>query len=291
MGILNLDRGRYGHDASLLTMPAEVRLQIYGILFPRPIYKAREIHQPVQPPSLADFGKPPAYGDHAPADEHHAAIVSACRQLCHETQLLYLENTIFHLVGIAADPVHFGEYTAHLPIAQKRAIRHIVLTARISHLRALNETWNSIPFGNENVFLETLTVVPRRPKTYGQGYAEVADLSQCHTLAYILTETLKGLSNVGTVTVRNEKCFNNVIWRLTYRSVVFRIFKWCGQLCDLRFKENEDEEWFSIRCATSRSRLDGLTVHKKKGEDEWNDVLQELNRLLEVGEDRDRVNQ
>lgn len=282
MGDLNQEYRSGRAKAMLLSMPAELRLQIYKLLFPPPVYQARQIHQPVPTPSLTDFGNPAVYGEQTPAPEQQAAIVAACRMLYQETQNLYLGNTFFHLVGPVVDPAIFAERTAHLSSQHKEAIRHIVLTARVSCLRALNETWNSLPFGDNEMFLDTLTVVPYRPETQAQVYAEIADLSQCHTLAYILTETLKGLRNVDTVIVRNEGCFKSVIWKQSYRSLVFRLWKWCGRLCDLRFKEDEDEQAFSIRCIPGKSRCDRDIRPSKSSEEGWNDLLQERNKLFGV---------
>lgn len=82
------------------------------------------------------------------------------------------------------------------------------------------------------------------------AYAEVADLSQSHNLAYILAETLKGLRNVRVVEVRNQGCFNDVVWRILYRSLVYRIWRWGGERCGVRFEcsgdgaEDERDAWF-----------------------------------------------
>ncbi|PNS21031.1 2-methylcitrate synthase, mitochondrial [Sphaceloma murrayae] len=264
--------------SALLSIPPELRNQIYHLLFTPPVYRPLTADYAVQYPSLADFGKDPLpYQERRPPTQK-AALVRACRQIHHEANLLYLSTTPFHLIGAVADPVAFANLTSHLPADHRQAIRHIVLTARISHLRNLNETWNALPFGHSDFFLETLTLVPCRPETHLSAYAEVADLSQCHTLAYILAETLKGLRNVGVVSVRNEGCFNELIWRLAYRSLVFRLWKWGGRLLDLKFREDTKEQCFEVLCTITK---------KEDGTEGWKDVQTELTRL--IGTDQDAI--
>ncbi|KAF4547933.1 Hypothetical protein D9617_34g041130 [Elsinoe fawcettii] len=256
--------------AALLSIPPELRNQIYHHIFTPPVYRPLSAKYAVQYPTLAGFGKDGSSSQTDGLVSSKAALVRSCRQLHYETHLMYLSTTLFHLIGAVADPVAFANLTSHLPPGHKSAIRHIVLTARISHLRCLNESWNALPFGDSDFYLETLTLVPRRPETSMSPYAEVADLSQCHTLAYILAETLKGLRNVGVVIVRNDGCFNEVIWRLAYRSLVFRLWKWGGRLLDLKFREDESGETFEVLC----------TRTKKEAEAGWMDVQAELNRLI-----------
>ena len=115
----------------------------------------------------------------------------------------------------------------------------------------MNETWRGLPFGNSDLDLETLTIVPTRADCSNSSYREVADLSQSHTLAYIFAETLKGLRNVRVVQVRNRGCFNEVVWKLVYRSLVYRMWRWGGERCGVRFQcSGEDEEtdagWFRV---------------------------------------------
>lgn len=93
----------------------------------------------------------------------------------------------------------------------------------------------------------------------------MADLSQSHTLAYIFAETLKGLRNVRCFEVvrrRNRKKgggggggvgFSAGVWRIVYRSLVYRMWKWGGDVCGARFEvggEDEEEEegdgWFRV---------------------------------------------
>lgn len=117
--------------------------------------------------------------------------------------------------------------------------------------------------------------MPKRADTAGSAYAEVADLSQSHTLAYILAETLKTLRNVRRVVVRNQGCFTDLVWRLVYRSLVYRLWRWGGSLCGLGFREWEDGEGqsgFEVLCRFTR----GKEVEKEG----WRDVLQEVNRLI-----------
>lgn len=120
-----------------------------------------------------------------------------------------------------------------------------------------------------------------RPDASYEAYAEVADLSQCHTLAYILAETLKNLRNVRVVRVSNSNCFRDLVWRLVYRSLVYRIWKWGGTSCGLGFREDKEESWFEV-----------LTSFNG-GEDEeeggmWRDVGHEVNRLIGAREGGER---
>ena len=115
-------------------------------------------------------------------------------------------------------------------------------------------------------------MVPKRPETHGSAYAEVADLSQSHTLAYILAETLKSLRNVRKVVVRNEDCFTEVVWRLVYRSLVYRLWRWGGSLCDLGFRELEGEQGFEVLCSCGK-QMAGK-------EQDWRNVMEEVNRLI-----------
>ncbi|OTA23288.1 hypothetical protein BTJ68_13306 [Hortaea werneckii EXF-2000] len=93
----------------------------------------------------------------------------------------------------ASDPPTFAQLTSPLRPIQLQSLRHLTLTARINALRSLNETWCSLPFGCPDLQLEKLTIIPLRPDCFARtAYAEVADLSQSHTLAYIFAETLKG---------------------------------------------------------------------------------------------------
>ncbi|TKA30084.1 hypothetical protein B0A50_02803 [Salinomyces thailandicus] len=164
------------------------------------------------------------------------AVLRTCKQIHAEAHLLALSLTPFHVSGDCSYPDLFDLRSRPLSPTKLAAIRHLTLTARISHLRALNEAWAGLPFGHPCLSLDTLTIVPRRPDCSMTAYAEVADLSQCHTLAYIFAETLKGLRNVKCVEVRNEGCFNAAVWRIVYRSLVYRLWKWGGDVCGARFE-------------------------------------------------------
>lgn len=189
------------------------------------------------------------------------AVLRTCRQIHSEATLLALSLTPFHIIGGASDPDLFDQRSRPLSHAQIGAIRHLTLTARISHLRALNEAWAGLPFGHACLDLDCLTIVPRRPDCSSSAYAEIADLSQCHTLAYIFAETFKGLKNVKVVEVRNHGCFNAVVWRIVYRSLVYRLWRWGGERCGLRFEcssaaadgrvvqhddQDEQDAWFKV---------------------------------------------
>lgn len=92
-------------------------------------------------------------------------------------------------------------------------------------------------------------------------YAEVADLSQAHTLAYIFAESFKALRNVRVVEVRNEGCFEEGGWRVLYRSLVLRMWRWGGGVCGLRFEEGgEGEKWFRLYFKQSREERCGEEV-------------------------------
>jgi hypothetical protein len=137
----------------------------------------------------------------------------------------------------------------------------------------MNETWGGLPFGNASLNLDTLTIVPTRADSSRSAYQEVADLSQSHTLAYIFAETLKGLRNVSMVRVINRGCFNEVVWRLLYRATVYRMWRWGGGRCGVRFECSSDEvgdgeEWFRIWL--------------KEGGEEGSDVGEEVVRLVGI---------
>lgn len=114
----------------------------------------------------------------------------------------------------------------------------------------MNESWDGFPFGHRDLRLATLTIIPTRADPGGSAYREVADLSQSHTLAHIFAETLKKLRNVGVLQVRNSGCFNEVMWKLVYRSTVYGMWRWGGGRCGVRFEcsgeevEGTGEEWF-----------------------------------------------
>ena len=136
----------------------------------------------------------------------------------------------------------------------------------------MNEDWRGYPFGHPDLELETLTIVPTKADCTHTSYREVADLSQVHTLAYILAETVKGLRNVRVIQVENRGCFNEVVFRLVYRSLVYRMFRWAGRECGLRVVCNDEEAesvagWFRVSL-------------KEEVVGEWREVGDEVDRFL-----------
>lgn len=231
--------------ANLLSIPCELRNVIYLHIFtPEPAYELSTYNEPKDP--IAARLKPYYDDDNSrpePCSPRHLRVLQTCRQIHREAYLLALSLTAFHVVGEAAHPRCFA---AQLQMRDTKvtAIRHLMLTAKISHLRALNETWGGYPFGNRSLNLETLTVVPKRPDASYSSYQHVADSAQGHNVSHILSETLKGLKNVRCVVVKNRGCFNGKIWQLVYRSLVYKIWRWGGGKCGLRLQCcSETEEW------------------------------------------------
>lgn len=268
---------------TFLSLPAELRNQIYDLVITTPSpytpYPPPDSTHPNRALSLSTFGRPSSLDiPSAPASSSSSTATSlllTCRQLYSETHLLYYSRTLFSLSGPSATPSYFTRLLAPLSAPQIAHLKHLSITSRISHLRALNEQWTTHPFNNEALSLETLTVIPRRAHAAESHYAEVADLSQSHTLAYILAETLKTLRGVRRLIVRNdEACFNPVVWRLVYRSLVYRLWRWGGSLCGLSFRQDgsEREAWFEV------------LIGDKEGEDgdegQWRDSWDEVNRLI-----------
>lgn len=152
---------------------------------------------------------------------------------------------MFALGGNYADPESFSRLCAAVSPPLLSQLKHITLAGRINHLRAMNESWNGVPFACPHLSLHTLVIVPRRPAQYDFHHAELADLSSAHTLSYILSETLKNLHCVQRLVVRNEnECFNEVVWKVTYRSMVNRLRMWGGKLCSCRFRNGDG--WFEV---------------------------------------------
>jgi hypothetical protein len=60
-------------------------------------------------------------------------------------------------------------------------------------------------------------------------------LDQAHTLAHVLAETVKGLREVKEVRVVNLGCFGEAVWRVCYRHLVFKVWRWGGGNCGVRF--------------------------------------------------------
>lgn len=247
--------------ASLLTIPCELRNAIYSYVFCAD--SSPTVHPPFarEPNSLLSalqLEPPPSLPRSDTADPedptNNLPLLLTCRQIHAEAHALALHHTAFTLSGPAADPDCFASLAAPLlssPHTKLPALRHLTLHARIAHLRALNERWNGLPFGQPGLHLHTLTLVPRKPACHASAYAEVADLSQSHTLAYIVAETAKTLRQVRCVVVRNGGCFNEVVWRLVYRSLVYRIWRWAGPRAGLRFECSgelvaEGEEWLKV---------------------------------------------
>ena len=53
--------------------------------------------------------------------------------------------------------------------------------------------------------------------------------------------------------VRNEGCFNDVVWRIVYRSLLYRLWRWGGDRCGVRFEASQPGEagsekdgWFKV---------------------------------------------
>ena len=246
---------------TLLTLPPEIRNQVYAYIFVppvnEPIPRAPEIASPLAialqldtPPCspIKDLHDDPTQSHHPPST---LDTLLTCHQIHREAQLLALSTSTFHLHNTSAEPEHFTLRTLPLSPAKLGALKHLTLTARITQLRALNETWNGRPFGNSSLHLDTLTLVPRRPDATKSAWAEVAELDQCHTLAHVLAETLKTLGRVREVKVLNEGCFGEGVWKLVYRHLVFKVWRWGGMNCGVRFEcsgasdvEGDGGGWF-----------------------------------------------
>lgn len=236
---------------TLLTLPPEIRNQVYAYIFVppvnEPIPRAPDIASPLAialqldlPPCLPSQNHD-SDGDNEsdsqpPRPPSALDTLLTCHQIHREAQLLAISTSTFHLHSISAEPEHFTLRTHPLTTAKVGALKHLTLTARITQLRALNETWNGRPFGNSSLRLETLTLVPRRPDATKSAWAEVAELDQCHTLAHVLAETFKTLGRVDEVKVLNGGCFGEGVWKLVYRHLVFKVWKWGGMNCGVRFE-------------------------------------------------------
>lgn len=254
--------------ASFLTLPTELRNAIYLLVFDDLILPVPSIEPaPDAPASALKFDIGASYlPSHQTTNTHSArrlSVLGTCRQIHDEAHLLALSMTPFHITGDCSYPDLFDLRSRPLSPAKIGAIRHLTLTARISHLRALNEAWAGLPFGHPSLKLGTLTIVPRKPDCSSSAYAEIADLSQSHTLAYIFAETFKGLRNVKTVEVCNKGCFNDLVWRIVYSSLVFRVYKWGGERCGLRFECSEKREdgserdgWFRVHIGETEAGLE-----------------------------------
>ena len=254
--------------ASLLTIPCELRNAIYSYVFCTDADDELTAFTPhtAEPNALAQalrLRDPPNH-DIDLRIPNNLPLLLTSRQIYAEAHALALHHTAFHLSGPSACPETFALLASPLlcnsqnnntnTTSKLPSLRHLVLRARISHLRALNETWNGLPFGQPLLHLHTLTLIPLKPPCHGSAYAEVADLSQSHTLAYIIAETAKTLRQVWCLVVRNEGCFSEVVWRLVYRSLVYRIWRWAGPRAGLRFEcsgegeegVGEGREWLKV---------------------------------------------
>lgn len=228
--------------ASLLTIPCELRNHIYSLVFGiTDLSTACPIEAPVRPSIFAAAlgleATPKSYQTRPKPNE--LDVLRTCRKIYDEANLLALSLTPFHVSGDCTYPDLFDLRSRPLSAAKIGAIKHITLRARIPHLRALNEAWLGLPFGHPSLQLDTLVIIPSRPEVFGAAFAEIADLSQSHTLAYIFSETFKGLRNVKCVEVRNEGCFKEVVWKLVYRQLTFRLWRWGGGRCGVRFESGE----------------------------------------------------
>lgn len=270
--------------ASLLTIPSELRNQIYLEIFDQDLADHPYPSLPTTPDELAialrlretsDY-RLPYYNANRAAGK--LRFLRTCKQIHEEASLLALSLTPFHIDGECTYPDVFDLRSRPLSSAKVGALKHLTLTARISHLRALNEAWAGLPFGHPCLQLDTITIIPNRPEVHSAAFAEIADLSQSHTLAYIFCETLKGLRNVRCVQVRNHGCFSEVVWRLFYRSLVYRLWRWGGGKCGIRFESGEtrpggselkENQWFKawltdkegegVECGEEVCRLVGQT--------------------------------
>lgn len=252
---------------ALLTIPCELRNAIYMYIFdPDPSDHSRIV--PTRPNELAVALKLHDASSHLDDRDKLAAarklrVLQTCRQIHNEANLLALSMTPFIVEGECSYPDVFDMRSCALSPPKLGAIRHIVLSARISQLRALNETWCGLPFGHPGLKLDSLVVIPSRPDCHNRAFAEIADLSQTHTLAYVFCETLKTLRKVSCVEIKNNGCFNEVVWRLFYRSLVYRLWRWGGSICGIKFESGElqsggsalkENQWFRAYLADNESR-------------------------------------
>jgi hypothetical protein len=218
--------------------------------------------------------------EHSSTSPHHRRLsqletLLTCRQIHRELHLLALSTSVFHLHSTAALPETFAAQSQPLTTPQLAALKHLTLTARVTQLRALNETWNGRPFGNPHLQLDTLTIVPQRPDAGNSAWAEVAELNQSHTLSHVLAETFKTLRGVREVRVVNAGCFGEGVWPLVYRHVVVKIWTWGGVNCGLRFEEG-GEGWF--RCFVGQAEDEDGEGAGLRGED----AAVEAHRLLGI---------
>lgn len=238
---------------TFLTLPPEIRNAIYAYIFVPPINDpipqvpdiaspiAKALHLDIRGPSspcspVSECSSSDESTEPSPRTPTPLDILLTCTKIHHEAHLLALSTSIFHLHSLASQPEQFALLTQPLSTPKLSALKHLTLTARITQLRALNETWDGRPFACSTLNLATLTLVPRRPSAVHTAWAEVAELDQCHTLAHVLAETLKTLGRVEEVRVMNSGCFGEGVWKLVYRHLVFKVWKWGGRDCGVRFE-------------------------------------------------------
>ena len=258
---------------TLLTVPCELRNLIYQYTFsPDPATKSVFTHSLDPLATQLQVFRPIEHRRRQPQNE--LRILRTCRQIHDEAHQLALSMTGFEVTGESAKPDCFAMSAATLRDSKVSALRHITLTARISHLRSMNEDWRGSPFGHPGLELDTLTIVPTKADCSMASYREVADLSQVHTLAYILAESAKGLRNVKVLKVQNRGCFNEVVFKLVYRSLVYRLFRWAGRESGIRVLcNNEDVDsaagWFHV-----------LLKEDAVSTGDWREVGVEVDRFL-----------
>lgn len=224
--------------ASFLTIPCEIRNSIYTLIFDDAELSQQSTRETTPKPSLfaEALGLQPLKSSYKPPRTNELDILRTCKTIYREAHLLALSLTPFHITGDCTYPDLFDLRSRSLSATKIGAIKQITLRAKINTLRALNEAWLGLPFGHPSLQLDTLVIVPSRPEVYGTAFEEIADLSQSHTLAYIFSETFKTLRNIRCVEVRNEGCFKEVVWNLVYRQLTFRLWRWGGGRCGVRFE-------------------------------------------------------
>ncbi|OQN96473.1 hypothetical protein B0A48_17529 [Cryoendolithus antarcticus] len=279
-----------GTAPTLLTLPAELRNAIYAYVFASTEVNAEYILQDERSPfahalKLDDspFHSPrSSFSDDAdPAEQPYAHLrpLQVCRQMHTESALYALSHTIYHLPSSLCDPSDFFQRTRCLSPAKLSALTHLTLSAKIGSLRVLNESWQNLPFGHPSLRLQKLTLIPLRPDAAKSVWGEIADLSQAHTLAYILGETFRGLRNVAEVEVLNRDYFRSGVWELVYRTLCYRMFRWGGSKCGVRF-EGPVEEANELGGVGERGQTTRFRVFFGEGEGRGTEVGEEVCRLL-----------
>ena len=257
---------------TLLTIPCELRNAIYHYVFaPDAVSRSFQFTHSWDPLAVQLQVLRPLE-DRKTQSSNDLRILLTCRQIHDEAHQLAVSLTGFDVTGERAKPDCFALHASTLRDSKVSALRHITLTARISYLRSMNEQWRGLPFGHPELMLDTLTIVPTKADCSHTSYREVADLSQVHTLAYILAETVKGLRNVRVLQVENRGCFNEVVFKLVYRSLVYRLFRWAGRQSGIKVCSNNEEDenpvgWFHV-------------LLREDTGGEWREVGEEVDRFL-----------